>query len=648
MNDSPSPNARNPLPVTETRVPGVVGWFFTLMLATFVVSTVNLERGAGLLPVDAWVAQTAREMYESPDWRGYFIPRFSGETRMQKSPGAYWAVCLTAWLRGSEIDEIALRIPNVVAALVFVATVFWLARSIAGDRAAVFAGFAAASCGILLYWCNRGASDLGVSTLCALSLTCLWIGAERTDGGWRRTWLWLAAYFIAGLAMLYKMPMPLVCIGLPAAAYVVVRRRWSLLADWRHVVGLVLFLLPWLPWALVVMQIEPAAIHKWKVEYVDRMTGELPNVEEQKQWYFYLFYIAVAFAFVVPYSASLPIAIARPFRAFPAASRDGRTFLLTWIIALFAFFTLSTGKETRYFLPVVPPLLVLLGAELAAFFDPNRTPNRKLDLAATTAVALGIPAGFIYGGFQLHKWHALSAADIVPWPVLLTAIIAVGAIFWAGALLSALLYYWRREHAAFGALVVTSFAAWVAASARLTPILASQAPLKDFAEQLRELSPEHRAVLRQVAQQDPRIIWHSDVRFPRVIDQLQLLEIQGGKRHKEDEVRLIGEAIIRRLEAPDLALFVAASLDYGAFILLAPEETARAGHPMPPVHLWLRSRVGRMDQWFVLFGNQPPPWPEPTIEWPERMRSKLHEAAERTRARLSAASRPASAGRPSP
>src|SRR5439155_11758744 len=102
--------------------------------------------------------------------------------------------------------------------------------------------------------------------------------------------------FAAGLAMLYKQPMPLLGVGLPAVLYVLLCNRWRIFASWWHVLGVVLFLLPWLPWwiALAGLQMQASAasgeatgflttLHKWRVEYIDRVTGDLPNIEEQRR-----------------------------------------------------------------------------------------------------------------------------------------------------------------------------------------------------------------------------------------------------------------------------------------------------------------------------------------------------------------------------
>jgi len=49
---------------------------------------------------------------------------------------------------------------------------------------------------------------------------------------------------------------------------------------------------------------------------------------------------------------------------------------------------------------------------------------------------------------------------------------------------------------------------------------------------------------------------------------------------------------------------------------------------MPPVHLWLQTRVGSKDRQFVLFANRPPPWPEPALSPPsERLEQARAPAA---------------------
>ena len=134
--NKPPENIRPPLSPTGW------AWFAALIGWSVLVSFYDLPGGAALTTTDCWVAQTSREMLEAGEW---IVPRFSGELRLQKSPGAYWATMLISKLRGAPVDEFSVRAPNAVFCVAIVAVVFWLARRIYGERAAVFAGFVTAS-----------------------------------------------------------------------------------------------------------------------------------------------------------------------------------------------------------------------------------------------------------------------------------------------------------------------------------------------------------------------------------------------------------------------------------------------------------------------------------------------------------------------
>ncbi len=612
LTTSPPPDAA---PSGDAMLPTTfAAWTVALLATTLLVCFTGLDGGARFEPIDCWVAQTAREMRERGDW---IVPYFAGEPRMQKSPGAYWAVMLTSLLRGTPVDTVSARLPNAVAAVMLVGAIFVLTRSISGPRAAVYAGFAALSSVLVLIWSHRAASDFGLATFTALALTCVWF-ADQAERVGRRRVLLLAAYFLAGLAMVYKMPVPLACVGAPALAYALIGRRWRLLADPWHILGLVIFCLPWLPWAIAVFRGEPTALEKWRVEYFDRVTGDLPNVEEQKRWPFAFYYLLAPLIYCLPYSVSLLAALARPFLRRPNESRDGRLFALVWFASVLVAFTVSVGKELRYLLPALPPLFVLLGGELSELF--SRAPRAGRGVrAAAWLVTLGVPAGLI-GGAAVLRRRLETFGDYSPGQLWL-AYSMLGAIMTLGFSAAAWLYARRRGDASFGVLVATMLASWFWAWPNLAPILVSQAPQVDFARQLTErLSPEHLARMRSVATHNAPVIWYSNLRFPRVIDQLQLLRLQGGQRTAQRERRLVGERLIEELGRDELCLFVAERPEFILFLRAARDELAALNPPraMPPVHLWLQSRAGHRSRHLVLFGNRPPPWPEPPLTPPSR------------------------------
>jgi hypothetical protein len=381
---------------------------------------------------------------------------------------------------------------------------------------------------------------------------------------------------------------------------------------------LALFLLPWLPWVLTVLAVEPNALLKWRVEYWHRFTGEMPNTEAQKQWLFYLMYLGAALLLSVPYSLSVPQALVRAFKRQAGVLRDGQFFIAVWFLSLLIFFTAATGKETRYFLPAMPPLFIMLGMELARFFDPHRRADPRRDRVSLWAVVVLVPAGLVGLGFlAYHQWYLdHHVFDSFEWrDDVLQPYIVAAVIFAAGTILSAWLYRQRRGNASFAALVGTMWAMWLWVWPTLMPVFLSQAPYKDLAAQLRGLAPEYKdtGILKQIAQQDPRIIWYSDVCYPRIIDQLEMLELTGGERSLEKEEWIVGEEMVRQLEGNELVLFVTHRFHYIQFHREAPRELAEEGRTMPRTHIWLQARVGRKDRRYIVFGNQAPPWPEPQL-----------------------------------
>lgn len=630
---------------TVAMPPAVLGWFLALLALTTVLCLYDLDGGASFEPTDCWVAQTAREMSEGRTWRDFVVPRFSGETRMQKSPAPYWAVLAASWLRSEPVNEVTARLPNAVAAIVLVATIFWLTRRIAGDRAALFAGFAAMSSVFILYWSHRAASDLGLAACVTVSLACLWVACSAEPPGPRRAALLLLGYFAAGLGMLWKLPMPIACVGAPAFFYLLLCNRWRVLRSGWHLAGLVLFLLPWLPWALTVLSLEPTALSKWRGEYLDRFTGDMPNVQFQLRWFFYLYYALPPLIYCLPYSLSLPGAlwlglrgsVGRHAAALPAVQRDGLRFVMIWFFSLLAFFTAATGKELRYFLPAVPPLFVLLGLELDRLFDSTRPLHARMRLAALSAAAI-VPIGFAAAGWGLWSWYRKHGRlEGFAWEEVRYAYAVAAGLFSLGAVITALLYARNRRGASFAVLVATMCVAWCWTWSKFMPIVASERPARDFAAQLRErIPPEYQSRMFQIAAQDSRVTWYSNYRWPRIVDQLALLGEQKGRRTMEYERRRIAEEAVRKLAEPDLVLLVASREHYVEFLTAAPLELAAEGRAMPRTYLWLQTAAGHHTRHQVLIGNRPPPWPEPPLTPPS--------AALQSAASQSSATRPAATG----
>lgn len=618
---APRESSSPPSLLHDSHTPGTPSlwpWFIALMGWTVFLSFWHLRGGPALDPMDCWVAQTAREMRQAGDW---LIPRFSGEVRLQKSPGAYWAVMLASMLRGQPIDEVAAKLPDATAIVVLVGAIFLFTRAVAGDRPAIFAGFAAASSTLCLGAAHKSSSDVGLMMWVAVALMSWWCAANLETTSRRRGALWCLGYLAAGIGMLWKMPMPLVCVGLPGLVYMTVRLRWRVLLNRWHLLGLVLFLLPWLPWVIAVLWTEPEAIVKWRAEVWDRFTGDLPNVQSHHHWKVMLLYIPPLFINTLPYALSLPGAVVRAFRAPPGRTRDGLIFCVIWVASLVAFFTISVGKAERYLLPALPPLFVLLGVELAAVFSwrsAEALHRIRWLIRGTWLLVPGVIAVGFWGLYVLITNEQVYSFDQV-WP----AAAVTAAIFALGSGLSIWLYQRARPNASFAALVGTMWLTWLYACPNLLPRMFSLGGTVSIGDQLLHRLPESmRPGLRFVSGQDPRLVWRTDLRIPRVLNYLELLRRENGKRVRSTEEQIIGEEMIRLLSGREPVLLISPRPLYIRFMIAAPLQMPEGIQAFPRTYLWMQSQIGRKDDRLVVFGNTPPPWPEPMLSPPSALLSQ--------------------------
>ncbi|MGE3181864.1 MAG: hypothetical protein AB7N71_09550, partial [Phycisphaerae bacterium] len=189
----------------------------------------------------------------------------------------------------------------------------------------------------------------------------------------------------------------------------------------------------------------------------------------------------------------------------------------------------------------------------------------------------------------------------------------------------------RRGHYAFGTMVITMWVMWLWTWPTVFPILVSQAGFRDFAAQLQQALPRDEAEklaaqrrLVQVAHQDPRIIWYSDYRFPRIVDEFEILKEQEGVRDKAYEWRRVGEEILELLRSDKPAYIVIGIQEYVQFIAVAEALAREYALELPEIHLWIKPNYGRPDRNALMISNVPRPEGDlPPIELKEEARARL-------------------------
>lgn len=399
------------------------------LLTWWFIAGAALQLGLGLPPVqrtqEARVLETAREMPGS-GWRGWMVPQCDGQVRVRKPPLTYWMAAIAYKIGG--VSEGVGRVPTALLGWLTLATTFFCGQWLFGRRA----GFFAAGCLLCSYLFFRftrlAETDAPAMLFVTLATYAFWRGVEapregeaatepgsradehpgsadfgelpsglslRVEDSQTRTspsqyasphsamlWYHLAAAATA-LAIMSKGP-PGIYPPLFFVLIVAMRRRWDALR--RFIVSgapitLILLAAPWFVYVFHAVGIE-----QWKRESDELLGGE------DHSGHFYQYFVEL-FKATAPWCLLMPGALI----AGVQHRRDPRiSGLLVWLLVLFVPLCLLANKQFHYLLPLMPPMMILIGWWLDLVLRPSSTgmKSRPVPLLDITFLltALGIVA----------------------------------------------------------------------------------------------------------------------------------------------------------------------------------------------------------------------------------------------------------------
>jgi 4-amino-4-deoxy-L-arabinose transferase-like glycosyltransferase len=398
---------------------------------------------------EGFYAEAAREMLESGDW---ITPHFNYAVRLDKPILFYWLVGFAYVVTG--VGEAAARVFAAVCGLGLVLLAYVVGQRWIGPATGFLAGSIAATCFGIGWMARQALPDLPLAFFVTLGT---WAAIEAVTPGARhaRRWLVLAAIAL-GLGALTKGP-----IALAVPAVVVAPLMWwerrSVTRDGRTVMwpfgvadvitaSAVLVLIA-APWYVLAEIANPGTSARFILrENVARFATSRFNPPRGA-----FYYLPVLLAMLAPWTPFLLLWIAPVWRRIRTRRSLARVEirLFCWIAAPLVLFSLSYGKQPRYMLPCLVPLILLLARTVAwrAFHRPRQPVFMVAGLASgllMIQVAVSVARGR----------EALAAVD-AGWS--LTPVVGIGL---AGtiAVLAALLAPRRLP----GAIAVTSLAMLVA------------------------------------------------------------------------------------------------------------------------------------------------------------------------------------------
>lgn len=433
-------------------------WLFWL-LALLILAT-----GLGLR--DPWPADeprfalVAKQMVESGDW---LFPHRGTELYSDKPPLFMWMQAALLWLTGEM--RIAFLLPSLLAALGTLWCVVDLGSRLWTRRIGVYAGWTVLL--TLQFTWQAKKAQIDPMVVFWITLSCYGLLRHVLRGpDWR---MWVLGWTAAGLGTITK-GVGVLALLLLLPAGIAALRGWPGVRvharDARFWLGPLAFVAACGVW-LVPMLV--AALGKGNADYhayvndillrqtVTRYANSWHH--GQPWWYF----IEVALTTWLPTVLALPWAI--PAWRTRLRRRDARTLLpLAWVVLVFVFFSIPSGKRDMYILPALPMLALALAPLLPGILRKPNAQRLLLGFVVLLALAmLGTGLAMLLGdpGFERHFMEGRDAhvAKGLAW-----MFIAIG-----GCGLGNALWFGRRRAPA--ALVATLVVLWVLYSLIGAPLL---------------------------------------------------------------------------------------------------------------------------------------------------------------------------------
>ena len=346
-----------------------------------------MATGLGLR--DPWPADeprfalVAQDMLRSGDW---MIPRVGGDLYADKPPVFFWLMAAAMALTGSL--RIGFLLPSLLAGIGCVVLVYDLLRRVRG-REVAFAGGLVLLLTFQFVWQFRQAQIDGV--LCFFTTLSLYGLLRHLFAGPSLGWFYVG-WFAAGIGVITKgvgfLPLLLLIPFVVLAA-----RGWPTTVphrDPRWWLGPVFFLGAIALWFVPMMLVTSAGgellAYRNEILFKQTVTRYAEAWHHHEPFWFYP--VNVIPVLWLPLTALVPWLWSRWRAALRPGSRD--TFvavLLTWVVLVVLFFSLSSGKRGVYVLPAVPALVMAAASWLPEVLRLPRTRRLAFILAAILAAA---------------------------------------------------------------------------------------------------------------------------------------------------------------------------------------------------------------------------------------------------------------------
>lgn len=349
-----------------------------ILLLTVIFFSIGLGERPYTLPSEARYIAIPMQMLQTGDW---LTPHINGVPYFEKPPLFYWLQAGVLQLFGT--SEFAGRMLTMLMLSATCVLTYAIARLFYTRLCGLLAATVLAT-SLMGYGLSRFVTlDVPVALFITACITCF-LAAQYSEN---RTRYYLAMAACSALATLTKGLIGIVIPGMVIGAWIIALRKWHVLKEAKLIIGILLFLLITAPWHVLMHNTHPDFSAFYFIH--EHFTRYLSDSHQRTAplWFF----IAVAFAGLLPWSVFLPLAWKIHSRKNPQDM-----FLFLWILLPLVFFSLSQSKLLSYIFVIFPPLAIMLARALEPFWT-KRGP--KYWIAGITALA---SIAFISANFLTH------------------------------------------------------------------------------------------------------------------------------------------------------------------------------------------------------------------------------------------------------
>ncbi len=364
----------------------VCGFLFFYGLANF-----------GLMGADEpRYAQVAREMLARHDW---ITPTLGGSPWLEKPVLYYWQAMLAYRIFG--VSDWAARLPSALDASLLIVCVYFFLRRLRPGAEMDGAVMTASAAGVIGF-ARAASTDMPLAAAFSIGMLAWYAWHESGNK------FFLAAFYIfIGFGMLAKGPVAPFLAALIIVAFVLAQGDLRLIVRTLWLPGILLFCTVSLPWYVAVQLRNPQFFHEFFLQHNLARFGT--NLYHHKEPFWY--YAPVTLIGLLPWTVFVLAALAESAGAWwkerraRLQPRDAlNVFLMLWLIAPVAFFSISQSKLPGYIVPALPAGTLLLAEYVRRHFAEEERPGLvPLFLHAVVAASLLIPALMIQHVLQQHR-----------------------------------------------------------------------------------------------------------------------------------------------------------------------------------------------------------------------------------------------------